>query len=100
MAVDVEKTLTVLDPRTAARPAHVARAPRPSDLRGKRIGLLANGKPNSKEFLTALGGLLRDRYGALPLVLVGKPSASRTAPGDTLDQLARQCDAVVTGVGD
>ncbi|HZS01625.1 MAG TPA: hypothetical protein VFE37_23110 [Chloroflexota bacterium] len=100
MAIAAEKTLTLLDPQTAARPARVTRAPRPADLRGKRVGLLANGKPNSQEFLAALGGLLRERHGAVPLVLVGKPSASRVAPAATLDELAAQCDAVVTAVGD
>jgi hypothetical protein len=100
MAIATEPMLTLLDPQTAARPARVTRAPRPTDLRGKRVGLLANGKPNSKEFLTALGALLRERHGAVPLVLLGKPSASRVAPADTLDQLAAQCDVVVTAVGD
>jgi hypothetical protein len=100
MAIANEKMLILLDPQTAARPARVTRAPRPADLHGKRVGLLANGKTNSKEFLTALGTLLRERHGAVPLVLVGKPSASRVAPADTLDQLTAQCDAVVTAVGD
>jgi hypothetical protein len=100
MAIATEKMLTLLDPRVAARPARLTRAPRPADLQGKRVGLLANGKPNSQDFLTALGTLLRDRHGAVPLVLVGKPSASRVAPADTLDQLAAQCDVVVTAVGD
>ena len=100
MAIATEKTLTLLDPQAIARPAWVTRAPRPTDLRGKRVGLLANGKTNSKEFLTALGTLLRERHGAVPLVLMGKPSSSRVAPADTLDQLAAQCDVVVTAVGD
>ncbi|HEY7063071.1 MAG TPA: hypothetical protein VII06_16450 [Chloroflexota bacterium] len=100
MAVDTAATLTLLDPRLGARPAHVTRAPRPADLRGKRVGLLANGKANSKEFLTALGSLLRERHGAVPLLIVGKPSSSRMAPAETLDQLAARCDVVVTAVGD
>jgi hypothetical protein len=100
MAIAAEKRLTLLDPQTGARPAQVTRAPRLAALRGKRVGLLANGKPNSQEFLTALGTLLRERHDAVPLVLLGKPSASRVAPAATLDQLAAQCDAVVTAVGD
>ncbi|HLH24689.1 MAG TPA: hypothetical protein VK066_19380 [Chloroflexota bacterium] len=100
MAIASEKTLTLLDPRTAARPAGATRAPRLANLRGQRVGLLANGKPNSQEFLTALGTLLRERHGAVPVALVGKPSASRVAPAETLDQLTGQCDAVVTAVGD
>jgi len=100
MAIDTAKTLTLLDPQASARPARVTRAPRPADLRGKRVGLLANGKTNSKELVSLLGTLLRERHGAVPVVLVGKPSSSRVAPDDTLDQLAAQCDVVVTAVGD
>jgi hypothetical protein len=100
MAIAAEKTLILLDPQVAARPARVTRAPRPADLRGQRVGLLANGKTNSQEFLATLGTLLRERHGAVPLVLTGKPSSSRVAPADTLDQLAAQCDLVVTAVGD
>ena len=100
MVVDTAKMLTLLDPQAAARPAYVARAPRPADLRGKRVGLLANGKTNSKEFLSLLGSLLRERHGAVPVVLLGKPSSSRVAPAHTLDQLVAQSDVVVTAVGD
>ena len=100
MAFDTAGTLTLLDPRLGARPADVTRAPRPAELRGKRVGLLANGKTNSRELLTVLGSLLRERHGAVPLLIVGKPSASRMAPAETLDQLAAQCDVVMTAVGD
>ncbi len=100
MAVDTVRLLTVLDPRTAPAAPPVTRAPRPPDLRGARVGLLANGKANSEEFLLALGALLRQRYGVRGLAIVGKPSANRVAPADTLDRLAASCGLVVTAVGD
>ena len=100
MAVATPKLLTVLDPRTAPAATRVARAPRPASLRGQRIGLLANGKPNSEEFLVALGALLRERYGADRLAVVGKPSANRVSPAELLDRLAAHSDLVMTAVGD
>jgi hypothetical protein len=100
MAVVTPKLLTVLDPRTAPAAPRAVRAPRPASLRGQRIGLLANGKPNSEEFLVALGALLRERHGVERLAVVGKPSANRVAPADLLDRLAAHSDLVITAVGD
>jgi hypothetical protein len=100
MAVETRERLTLLDPRAEARPSVAARARRPLDLRGKRVGLLANSKPNSDEFLAALGALLQERYGVGELVVARKPNASRVAPAETLDRLAADCAVVVTAVGD
>jgi hypothetical protein len=100
MAIDTAEQLTLLDPRAEARPRPTIRVPRPRDLRGKRVGLLATGKPNSEEVLAALGALLRERDGAAEMVALRKPSASRVAPTEMLDALARQCDVVVAAVGD
>jgi hypothetical protein len=100
MAVETVELLTLLDPRVDARPRAVVRAPRPADLRDKRVGLLANGKPNSEEFLAELGALLRERHGVAELVTARKPNASRVAPEEVLSRLAAECDVVVTAVGD
>lgn len=99
MAIEAQ-ALTLLDPRTQARATLAARAARPSALHGKRVGLLANGKPNSVEFLEALGRLLRERHGAAELFAACKPSSSRVAPDAVLAELAAHCDVVVTAVGD
>ena len=100
MDVNSVGTLRLLDPRTAARPAAAALAPRPASLRGQRIGLLANGKPNSADLLAALGTLLRERGASAELVPAAKPNASRVAPAELLDRIAARCDVVVTAVGD
>ena len=100
MALDTLERLTLLDPRAEPRPQAAARAPRPLDLRGKRVGLLANGKPNAEEFLAEIGTLLRERHGVGELITARKPNASRIAPTETLERLAAQCDVVVTATGD
>ena len=43
---------------------------------------------------------LTARYDVREVVVVRKPSASRVAEPDVLDRLARECDAVVTAIGD
>jgi hypothetical protein len=100
MAVDTVERLTLLDPRVDPRPRATTGAPRPLDLRGKRIGLLANGKPNSEEFLAAVGALLRERHGAGETIAVRKPNASRVAPAEIVSRLTAECDVVVTATGD
>jgi hypothetical protein len=98
--VDAPATLTMLDPRVEAQPRTIARAPRPADLAGKRVGLLANSKPNADQLLVVLGELLRERHDVGDVVQLCKPTSSRPMPDSMLDRLAADCDLVVTGVGD
>jgi hypothetical protein len=93
----------ILDPTgraaTAARQA-AALAPRPADLRGVTVGLLENRKHNAGLFLEELGRLLVERHGARGVLLRGKASIVLPAADEIMDELARECGAVVAGVGD
>ena len=87
----------VLDPTGDAAQATPELAPRPTSLHGLAVGYPDNGKPNSDRFLrlpaaafTALASVLRAR----------KPNIGRIAPATLIDDLARRCDIVITGVGD
>jgi hypothetical protein len=92
----------ILDPTGGA--AHVredlALATPRARLRGATIGLLENTKQNASLFLTELGQLLVDRYGAAGVVLRTKQAFALPVPADLLEELAAGCEAVVTGVGD
>ena len=48
----------------------------------------------------ALQELLRTEAGVAEFVVFRKPSASRPAPEEQLDELTRRVDAVVAGIGD
>ena len=65
-----------------------------ADLRGRTIGFFSNNKPNAAVVLGRLEEQLRDRYG-----IVGRHYAktvpSLAADGGLLDEIARECDAVV-----
>jgi hypothetical protein len=75
-------------------------APRPEQLTGLRLGLLANTKRNAEQFLADVGRELADRYGIVPVVAVKKPNIVETAPAELMTELTEHCDIVVAGVGD
>lgn len=75
-------------------------APRPADLRGRTVGLLANTKQNAERFLDEVGELLRGQQDIAGVVRRKKLSITDTVPPDMLAELVEQCDVVVVGVGD
>jgi hypothetical protein len=74
-------------------------APRPGTLKGLKIGLLDNTKPNSMMLLTAIADRLRGQGIAEPRRYV-KHYFGTPAKQELLDQIAEECDVVITAVGD
>jgi hypothetical protein len=70
------------------------------DLRGKVIGFIDNTKPNFKLLVDDLGELLTERYGVKAVIKQVKRSVATPAAANVLDDLATQCDLVITGSGD
>jgi hypothetical protein len=94
-------TLKILDPTVSAEPTtDVVGAKRVADLDSKVLGLLHNGKVNGDVLLDLVREQLSTRYALRDVVVVRKPSASRVAEPAVLDRLARECDVVVTAIGD
>lgn len=81
-------------PRAAVTPL----APRLRDLRGKRIGILDNSKPNADALLGRVAELLVERTGAAEIVRWRKPGAS--IPAADHDAVAASADVFVTGSAD
>jgi hypothetical protein len=92
----------IIDPTRGRRTVSAAStdAARPERLDGLRIGLLENGKRNAAAVLDAVGRELADRYGAGSLVPLKKVQFAMPLPDELVDQLQRDCDVVVIGVGD
>jgi len=94
-------TIKILDPTVSAEEsAGAVVAKRVGDLDGKVLGLLHNGKVNGDRLLELVREHLGARYRLREVVVMRKPSASRVAEDAVLDRLARECDAVVTAIGD
>jgi len=82
-------------------------ASRPETLDGRVVGLLPNWRPSAVKILQAVGQLLGERYNLKALVME-QPSRElphRTgglidAIEDTLNDLAKRVDVVITATGD
>ena len=90
--------MDVLNPTRPAPSRTMPLAARPASLRGRRIGVLDNSKPNADVLLGRLAELLVERHGAASVVKWKKPGASR--PATMIDEIARSADLVLTGSGD
>lgn len=99
MVVEATK-FKLLDPTVKPLQGSASLAPRPLDLNGKVLGLLANGKRNADRLLDAVAALLQERYQVKGVVRVNKGDPSRPAPEPIMDDLLKQCDVVITGIGD
>ena len=89
----------VLDP-TSAEPLRTRSklAPRLAHLDGKVIGALWNGKPQDDIVLKAVLKSLEVTYGLKGTRFWKKPVWAIPTPATTIDEIARECDAVITGV--
>ncbi len=75
-------------------------APRRGELSGARIGLLENGKQNARLFLEDVAEVLRERYGAGETRVMRKENFAQPAAPELIDELSRESDLVVIGIGD
>ena len=71
-----------------------------SDLDGKTVGLLDNGKHNASRVLDAVAELLQERYQVKEVVRRRKGNVSLPAPANVIEELAERSDVVIAGVGD
>jgi hypothetical protein len=82
-----------------------ARTPRPlaprggGDVAGRRVVLLDISKARGDEFLERIGELLTER-GAVVTRRLAKPTFSRPAPVELIEEAAGHADLVVEGLAD
>ena len=100
MALSTSTQQLLVDPTTQPMEASFARAPRLVDLRGKRLGLIDDSKPNGKELLEELAELLKARYGVEDVLYHRKPSASKPAEPKVIERMGEECDYVIVAIGD
>ncbi len=92
----------ILDPTGQATRAAEALelAPRPSELAGRIVGLVDNGKQNAGVFVDQLGKELVARFGVGDVIGYRKPGATVEAPPELLRERAEKADVGGSGVGD
>lgn len=92
--------LVLIRPVNEATVAASSLAPRLSGLQGKRLGLLDNSKSKAGKMLETVAAILNAQYGFTDIVRHRKPSASKPAAPEAIDELADVCDLAIVGVGD
>jgi hypothetical protein len=89
----------LLDPTMATEEEAIDFVPRPSNLRGLRIGLVENTKKNAEEVLRTLAEKLDGAHGMTVIAVVHK--AQRAPVKDAqIAELKGKTDFVIAGVGD
>ena len=92
--------LELMDPGGVGSSKDRSTAPRLTTVDGKRIGLLTNGKANADVLLRETAAIFEREHGCEIVHFVDKQNASRPATDAHLDELAGQCDFLITAVGD
>ncbi len=101
MVVYNHPTVQLVDPTGVDPGEHpIALAPRPVDLRGKRLGLLDNSKVNSEVILHAIARILDEQFGFVDTFYTKKHSAALPPHPEVMADLHRHADVVITGIGD
>ena len=93
-------TTVILDPTAPQSRDQPARTWPLDRLQGKVVGFIDNAKPNFNHLVDDLAEELVSQHGVARVVKLRKRSASIPADASMLEQVASQCDLVITGSGD
>jgi hypothetical protein len=88
----------LLDPTAELKPAEREPLPLPDSLAGLTIGLLDISKARGDVFLDRIDTRFRER--GLEILRFKKPTFTRPAPVELLQEIARRCDVVVEALAD
>jgi hypothetical protein len=91
----------LLDPTgDSERAADTTLAPRLSSLRGLRLGLLDNAKPNAATLLAHVARELERAHGLRASVLYTKSYFGTPVEESLIQRILHNCDFAVAGIGD
>ncbi len=90
--------MEVVNPVVTVRADPGRLAPRRASLRGCRIGVLDNSKPNAGVVLERIAELIVERQGAASFRRWTKPGSSRAAA--SIEEIRSASDVVLTGSAD
>ena len=92
-------SIRVLDPTAEIDSGLADNMARLNSFKGRTIGLLDNGKIRVHELLNEMEDIFVSQYGVAQVMRFKKPDASRPAPAEVVAEM-KQCDAIVSAVGD
>ena len=86
------------DPTAETSPVMRERRPPPDHLKGRTVGLLSISKERSDEFLDTVAKELSAR--GITVERFKKPTHTKPAPEQVLQDIVERCDVVVEGLAD
>jgi hypothetical protein len=99
MALATRQQYLLVDPTTQPLDTMFHAAPRLPDVTNKGLGLIDDSKENARELLEELTAVLRQHFGIAHVVYHRKPSASKPAAPEAIQELAQTCDYVIVAIG-
>ena len=100
MEASVKEPVGLVNPCGRIAQSDRENVPRLTSLEGTVIGFVDNAKINVERYFSEVADRLRHDFGVRDTISVTKESCSLPASDELLRQLAENCDAVVTGIGD
>ena len=91
--------LGFVDPTAGGGKEIILLAPRPSNLSGKVVGLLDNTKEQADIILQTIGDALWEQYGVERVIIRRKEHYSKPATDEMIDEMAKQVDVAIAGLG-
>ncbi len=94
--------IKVLSPVGVSPPSQNQVSARAGDLSKKVICIVDNGKPNFDIYAARMEELLRQKYNIADVIYVrkGHLGSSNPTPPGRIEELAKTCHAVISGIGD
>ncbi|MBA25883.1 MAG: hypothetical protein CL749_02030 [Chloroflexi bacterium] len=89
----------LVDPTTSPVVPSFVAAPRLSDLKNKRIGLIDDSKENAKELLDIITDVIKEKFGVESVCYHRKPSASKPADPEVISNMTNECDFAIVAIG-
>ena len=89
----------LVDPTTSPVVPSFVAAPRLSDLKNKRIGLIDDSKENAKELLDIITDVIKKKFGVESVCYHRKPSASKPADPEVISNMTNECDFAIVAIG-
>ena len=89
----------LVDPTTSPVVPSFVAAPRLSDLKNKRIGLIDDSKENAKELLDIIADVIEEKFGVESVCYHRKPSASKPADPEVISNMTNECDFAIVAIG-
>ena len=92
--------LTIVDPTDESVTLERGLAPRPSSLSHATIGLIDIRKARGDVFLDRLEARLNEMYPSATVLRLAKPTFTKPAPVEFLDEVSVTCDVAIEALAD